>query len=297
MRASHRCYVPRVAVSVDPRASHAPAAYRALCQLEADVRASVPAELLDKARRRVAMALGLLPWTPFDGDVVATFTERFVIDVASVDVAPLVAELGVAVGPFVQALWVIDLGTRSDLTIGRLFGAPCPPRADVEATDFGESFDEFLRVVAQLRQLDPVTSELVRLLGARFHDCRLCKSLRTASALREGADELLFNKIDHYEASDLDDRHKVALRLADAMITQPSSIGDDLVAQSHLHFSDAELVELVLDVMRNAANKVAVAFGADEPHVPEGIEIYDVGPDGVVVYGLDGSAAAATELR
>jgi hypothetical protein len=42
----------------DPRAVHAPAAYRALCRLEADIRAAVPADLLAVARRRVAMSLG-----------------------------------------------------------------------------------------------------------------------------------------------------------------------------------------------------------------------------------------------
>ena len=31
------------------------------------------------------------------------------------------------------------------------------------------------------------------------------------------------------------------------------------------HFSDAEAVELTLDVMRNASNKIAVALGGDAP--------------------------------
>ena len=46
------------------------------------------------------------------------------------------------------------------------------------------------------------------------------------------------------------------------------------------------LVELVLDIMRNAANKIAVAFRADEAHVTEGVEYYDVDDDGQLVYGL-----------
>jgi len=190
------------------------------------------------------------------------------------------------VGPFVQALWVLDLGLRADITLGRLFGAPCPPREPVPATGYAASFDEYLVTVARLRNLDAVTSELVRLRGARFHNCRLCQSLRTVSALREGADEGLFDKIDLYESSDMDECYKVALRLTDAMITQPASISDELVAQVRSTFSDAQIVELVCDVMRNAANKVAVAFGADEAHVTEGVELYDVLPDGNLVYGL-----------
>jgi alkylhydroperoxidase family enzyme len=270
---------------VDPRATHAPEAYAALCRLEADVIAGVPAELVQTARRRVAMALGLEPWTPFEG-AVETFTEQFVIDVTAVDVAPLAAELGATVGPFVQALWVVDLGTRTDIALEKLFGAPVQARTAVDATDFNESFEVFLRVVAQLRNLDAVTSELVRLRGARFHNCRLCKSLRTASALRDGADEAMFDKIDRYESSDLDEKYKVALRLTDAIVTQPSTITNELVEQARAQFSDVQLVELALDVMRNAANKVAVAFGADAPNVTEGIELYDVLPDGNLVYGL-----------
>ena len=52
------------------------------------------------------------------------------------------------------------------------------------------------------------------------------------------------------------------------------------------HFSEAQQVELVLDITRNAINKVAVALAADAPHVEHGIEIYDVDDTGNLVYGL-----------
>ena len=42
----------------------------------------------------------------------------------------------------------------------------------------------------------------------------------------------------------------------------------------------------MLDVTRNALNKIAVALGADAAHVEDGVEIYDIGPDGTLVYGL-----------
>ena len=41
----------------------------------------------------------------------------------------------------------------------------------------------------------------------------------------------------------------------------------------------------MLDVMRNSANKVAVAFGADAPNVESGLQLYDIGPDGDMVMG------------
>ncbi len=37
--------------------------------------------------------------------------------------------------------------------------------------------------------------------------------------------------------------------------------------------------------MRNSANKVAVAFGADAPNVADGLQLYDIGPDGGMVMG------------
>ena len=38
----------------------------------------------------------------------------------------------------------------------------------------------------------------------------------------------------------------------------------------------AAATELTLDLVRNAANKIAVAFGADDPRVEAGVEYYDI---------------------
>jgi hypothetical protein len=70
------------------------------------------------------------------------------------------------------------------------------------------------------------------------------------------------------------------------MVWQPAARPDGLAADHYGHWSPAELVELVLDVVRNAANKIAVAFGADDPHVTEGLEYYDTDAGGDPVYGL-----------
>jgi hypothetical protein len=43
-------------------------------------------------------------------------------------------------------------------------------------------------------------------------------------------------------------------------------------------------MEITLDVMRNAANKIAVALGGDAPRVEEGTERYFLGLDGQPVY-------------
>ena len=62
-------------------------------------------------------------------------------------------------------------------------------------------------------------------------------SLRLAVAKDEGLDEVMADKVDRYEASDLPDRHKAALRLADALMTQPGGIDPTLRDELHRHFT------------------------------------------------------------
>jgi AhpD family alkylhydroperoxidase len=272
--------------SPDPRAIHAPAAYDLLCALDADVTASLASNVLDLTRQRIAMTMGASPWVPPAApDPVIDVTEQFVVDVTGVDIAPLGPRLGAGLVPFVKSLWVLDVGLRSDLVLDRLFDTTIPSRAGHPPSAEPLSFDPFLRAVALLDGLDPLTTELVRLRVARHHNCRLCKSLRTRAAMAAGGDESVYDKVDDFMNSDLDDRRKTALRLTDALIIRPDSVDGSMVARAHDHFTPAELVELVLDVMRNSANKVAVAFSADAPHVSEGLQVYDIGADGDMVMG------------
>jgi AhpD family alkylhydroperoxidase len=272
--------------TADPRAVYAPQAYDLLSALEADVEAALVPDVLDLTRQRIAMALGVEPWAPPQApDAVVDVAEQFVIDVTGVDIAPLAPRLGADLVPFVKALWVLDLGLRSDLVLGRLFDTAIPSRAGHAPSAEPMSFDPFLRAVALIDGLDPLTTELVRLRVARHHNCRLCKSLRTRAAMRAGGNESVYAKVDDFANSDLDDRHKTALRLTEALIIRPDSLDTALVARANDHFSPAELVELTLDVMRNSANKVAVAFGADAPNVGEGLQAYDIGSDGDMVMG------------
>jgi alkylhydroperoxidase family enzyme len=93
-------------------------------------------------------------------------------------------------------------------------------------------------------------------------------SLRLAVAKQHGFDETMADKVDHYESSDLSERHKVALRVADAMMSQPGSISPQLRSQVHEHFSEQEVLELTLDVMKWNYQKVAVALGIDAEVTP-----------------------------
>jgi AhpD family alkylhydroperoxidase len=148
------------------------------------------------------------------------------------------------------------------------------------------AIEAFQQAVARLDTLDPVTTELVRLRGARQHQCRLCQSLRSRSALAAGADDATFAAVDDFAASDLSDARKAALSLTDALIWTPADVGEDVLSGVRAHFAPAQAVELVLDLMRNAGNKIAVALAADAPNVSEGVEIYDIGPDGTLTQGL-----------
>jgi hypothetical protein len=85
----------------------------------------------------------------------------------------------------------------------------------------------------------------------------------------------------------------VALRLTDAVITQPALIEDTLVAQVRANFSMAESSEIVLDVVRNAANKIAVAFGADAPQVADGTEYFDIDATGELVAAVGAAVVRA----
>ena len=105
--------------------------------------------------------------------------------------------------------------------------------------------------------------------------------------MRAGATEHEFDAVDHYERSDLNALQRAALAFTDAMVWTPGRIGADTVAALQVEASSAQQVELVLDVTRNALNKVAVGLGADAAHVTDGIEIYDVMSDGSLVYGLE----------
>jgi alkylhydroperoxidase family enzyme len=221
------------------------------------------------------------------------FAEQFCIDVASLDDDSrdaMTAALGASAFDYVQALYVFDYIPRVRAVLAEVAGPlDRAPRKPLTAdTDDGiwPAVDAFLRSVGRLRALDPVTSELVRLRGARQHNCRLCQSLRSRSAMLAGADDELFALVDEPGGASLSSRHRAALDLTDAVIWHPARVDADLVAAVRRELTPVEWTELVLDVMRNAANKIAVALQADAPHVTEGIEIYDIDDDGDAVYGL-----------
>lgn len=223
--------------------------------------------------------------------VVAAFTEQFCVDVSAIGAnqrARLLSALGGRAFRTVAAVYIADFVPRVWAGFEAL-GLGKPAGGDVvwdHDTDPAEALlTGFAPAVARLHALDPVTSEIVRLRGAAQHHCRLCASLREGHALDAGGTEDMYTQIETYEtASALSDRQKAALRYVDALIWTPARIDADVAAAVRRAFSESEAIELTLDVMRNATNKIAVAMGADAPRVAEGTERYLVDDDGQVVF-------------
>ncbi|MBM7516471.1 carboxymuconolactone decarboxylase family protein [Nocardioides nitrophenolicus] len=139
---------------------------------------------------------------------------------------------------------------------------PDDPSVPKYGTPIDYAVADFAATAMRAERLDPVVTELVRLRCARIHDCRLCRSLRTAP---DRLDEETAAKIDHYEASDLPERAKVALRLTDAVILDPAGAGPELRTAAHAHFTPAEIGELLLDVVKWSQQKASVALRIEPP--------------------------------
>jgi alkylhydroperoxidase family enzyme len=306
---------------VDPLLQFAPEASTVIARLMTNLWGVTDPELLELVQARISQllrnesvrrgegvpsaklaALPQWPTSPLFSDAdraVLGFAEQFIMDVAGVS-AEQRSSLGehldpAELGGFVTALYLLDYGQRMQMALERLFpgsrsaafapgdtaGASAPPARGLSLQG---DVDALLMSVARLNSLDMVTTEVVRLRGARRHNCRICQSTRSVKALDAGADEAMFDKIDHYESSDLVESHKVALRLIDAIITQPTEIDPSLVTQVHEYFTPPQVIELVLDVMRNSCQKVAVALAVDDPHVTSGVELYAITDDGDVEF-------------
>jgi hypothetical protein len=275
---------------------YTPDAAAALRGLVGTQPADLDQTLLDAIRAACAGVTGLpalgVAAAPAGADpAVVAFAEQFSIDVSSLGDelrAGLGGSLGAATFGAVQMTYVADFAPRLYAALDALFGASTWVQPDPAITDDTWSvIDVFIQDVARVQVLDPVATELVRLRGARQHECRLCKSRRNLTAIQQGADDDVFEAIDHYADSDLPERIKAALAFTDAMIWQPAHIDAAVVEAMRANFTPAEAVEIALDVTRNAANKIPVALASDAPVVTDGIELFDMDTDGVLTYGLE----------
>ncbi|MFB9314281.1 carboxymuconolactone decarboxylase family protein [Nocardioides plantarum] len=265
---------------------HAPAAAAALGRLVSLWPEQVDEEQLAAIRSVTAEGLGLTPLsTPPTSSsagpdpAVMAFAEQFAVDVSVLDDelrTDWCAALGPATYDATLVAWVADYVPRVRVTLDALFGADSWfDEALSPARHARLVRDDYLREVALLRSLDPVTTELVRLRGARHHTCRAGMSRRSLAAMEAGADAATFQAVDHYRASDLDPAQQAALALTDAITWMPAHLRAQDLAGVRAHLAPVQAVEVVLDVMRNAVDKIAVALGADAAEV-EGIQLFEI---------------------
>lgn len=307
----------------DPREVDAPEVLAALAVACESVRAACDNTLLELARRRVAVLLNneseltAKPWGSISELQVAelsswptsdafderqkaalALTEQFVVDVTGVLGGPLAASagaLGAEIGPFVQALYLLDVGQRAGVVLGRLLGETVT--TDVWAwgasgeipADPMMAIMDVLAATGRLQLVDPVTKELMRLRGARLHQCRRCQSVRSVAALNAGADSTLLDAEDPASISKLSVATLAVLDLVDAMFVGPPAIDQELFDRLTQSYDSEELVEIVSYLMRNACNKIPVAFGADDAIVEEGFEYQVIDASGETVT-VDASA-------
>ncbi len=307
----------------DPRSVEAPEVLASLAVACESIRGACDGTLLELARRRVAMLLNneaevqakawgaisetqiaeLGSWPTSDAfderqKAALAMTEQFVIDVTGVLAGPLAASagaLGAEIGPLVQALYVLDVGQRVEVVLGALLGEtlttdswawgatgeiPADPMVAIMA---------MLAAVGRLQTVDPITKELVRLRGARLHECRRCLSVRSVAALNAGADDALLGADDPSAIGTLSAATISALDLVDATFVGPPTINQELLARLTQSYDTGELVELVSYMMRNACNKIPVAFGVDDAIVEDGFEYQVIDASGETVT-VDASA-------
>jgi hypothetical protein len=237
--------------------------------------------------------LAAIPAPDLGHDAVAEFAEQLALDVASMDDvqrSSFFAAVGDQAFAVVQRIYVHDFVPRVQRVLDEVFGisdwSTAPPA--VEPVETWPLLEEFMVTVARLRSLDPTTTELVRLRGARLHDCAVCKSRRSQDAIDAGATNAEFAAVDDWQGSDLPAATKAALGLTDALV-----LGDPVPGDLRDVLTDEQIVEVVLDVMRNAANKIAVSLGADAATVTEGVELFTTDTDGnLEVVGTAGSNLA-----
>jgi hypothetical protein len=77
--------------------------------------------------------------------------------------------------------------------------------------------------------------------------------------------------------------HRLAVALADAVMTRPGDIDDDTVAALQAHYSADQLVELTLKVLKFNVQKVMVALGTHSWIGPDQINTVRWNQDGAYV--------------
>ncbi len=107
----------------------------------------------------------------------------------------------------------------------------------------------FAGALKNQRTLSDRLVELVRLRVAFFNQCRSCMAIRYSDGLADGVDEDLVCSLERpQEAADLTEAEKAALHFAELFATNHLAIDDAVFDSLREHFSEAQIVELGMQV-------------------------------------------------
>lgn len=92
--------------------------------------------------------------------------------------------------------------------------------------------------------IEPRLKELVRLRIATLNGCKTCKAARLARDVVKEKEAAI--DVDQLDQANFSLRERAAIRLAEAMALDHHAIGDDAIRELRKHFSEAELLELMM---------------------------------------------------
>ncbi len=284
-----------------------PEAVSLLMSANASVARTIDPDLLQLLSARIDALIGdgslsqkMFPEGPGDLSdsqrVAINFAEQFIIDVSRItDVERKVLEEHFPdeqMRDFVTALFITEFSYRLKLIASMLFGDELDHAVQVmdmtqsEHVDARTNLKNYQDSVVRGTDLDPITTELIRLRCARTHNCQICQTLRLANARADGADDLMTAKVDFYETSDLAEHHKIALRITDAFINRPEALTSESLVAARETFELKQLAELCLDITKWSTQKIHVALGTDSadslPKNEQGLSFFGFDQEGRV---------------
>ena len=115
--------------------------------------------------------------------------------------------------------------------------------------------------------LEPLLLELVKIRASQINGCAYCVDMHTKDARTHGeTEQRLYGLNTWHEAPWYTERERAALSLTEAVtLVSEYPVDDDLYDETREHFSEQELVKLMLAIATiNVWNRLAITF-RDEP--------------------------------
>jgi len=131
------------------------------------------------------------------------------------------------------------------------------------APDLGAAQIHFQQV-AYPGSVDIVTRELLRILSGRLSRCAICRNLRLNAAIDRGFDEATVKYLEDPASSDLPARQQIVLRFTKAFLTDPEAFGNSEWTELRSYYSQEQVAELILDLVRfRPGSKLVIAAGLE----------------------------------